>query len=114
MRSSVVVMAVAPLTGGDGFGKVLAARCRRCLRSGLRRIVPLKTCLKETIMAKARVKTANFSNKEIKRLTGLLADVSRATELRPENQRSRYREAQNSVVTAKRKAEARAGQLRIA
>ena len=113
MRTLEAAISVPSLTRGDSFGKVLAARCRS-LRSGLRRIVPLTTCLKETMMAKAKVKNANLSEKELKRLTGLLADVSAATELRPESQRSRYRDAQNSVVTAKRKAEARAGQLRIA
>jgi hypothetical protein len=62
----------------------------------------------------AKTKDAHFSGREMKRLSGLLVDVSRATELRPKDQRAKYREAQNSVVTAKRKAEARAGQMRIA
>lgn len=62
----------------------------------------------------ASTTSGRLSRDEMKRLSGLLADVSRATELRPKEQRTKYREAQNSVVTAKRKAEARAGQLRIA
>lgn len=61
----------------------------------------------------AKAKSAQFSGKDMKRLSGLLADVSCATELRPKEQQGKYREAQSSVVSAKRKAEARAGQLRI-
>jgi len=74
-------------------------------------IQAVSLCVKETKMAKA--KSAQFSGENLKRLSGLLADVSRATALRPREQRNAYREAQNSVVAAKRKAEARAGQLRI-
>jgi hypothetical protein len=62
----------------------------------------------------AKAKSSQFSGENLKQLTGLLADVSRATELRPSDQQSTYREAQNSVVAAKRTAEARAGHLRIA
>jgi len=43
----------------------------------------------------------------------LLIDVQRATALRPPAERDRYEKAQDSVVEARRVAEARAGTFRI-
>ena len=111
IRTFIQMRLVQYLTTGDRFRKVPAAQWRSLVQSGMARIVRFQS-LKEARMAKT--KDAQFSGKDMKRLSGLLADVSRATELRPKDQRGKYREAQNSVVTAKRKAEARAGQLRIA
>lgn len=43
----------------------------------------------------------------------LLIDVRQATALRPPSERDRYEKAQDSVVEARRVAEARAGTFRI-
>ena len=55
----------------------------------------------------------NYSDAKLKQVGDLVADVERATELRKPDERGEYRKVQESVVTARRKAEARAGLRRI-
>jgi hypothetical protein len=62
----------------------------------------------------AAKKDQEISATQLKKLGALLADVSRATELRPQAEQNTYKDAQRSVLVAKRKAELRAQQLRIA
>ena len=66
------------------------------------------------LVAMSTKKDQEISAKQLKKLGALLADVSRATELRPHAEQGTYKEAQRSVLVAKRKAELRAQQPRIA
>ena len=60
-----------------------------------------------------RVRYEELTQQELDRLIPLLADASKARALLPKEQRHRHREAQESVVAARRAAEKRAGQLRV-
>jgi predicted RNase H-like nuclease len=77
------------------------------------RFLRLSAMISRRLMMAAK-KNQEISGKQLQKLGALLADVSRATELRPQAEQHNYKEAQRSVLVAKRKAELRAQQPRIA